>query len=169
MQETPEDIKELQALLDASYAAAGSHLLSIHNEPGWRMTAEQVSERLTGMTVLSLATVNSSGQPIAGPVDGIFYRGRFYCGSAPDSLRAKHIRRNPAVSLTHTVGEELAITVHGTAIEVDKTSERAEGFREHLNGIYGQEMIDVHWDGTAVYWTIEPRKMFALAPVIPAS
>src|ERR1700685_147145 len=91
MHEQPEDLEALQALLDRSYARAGGHLLSIH-EPERRLDALGVCERLTGMCLLSLATVTSDCRPIVGPVDGIFYRGAFYFGSAPDSLRFPHTR-----------------------------------------------------------------------------
>lgn len=165
MHETPEDIAELKAVLDRSYASAGPHLLSIHTD-NWRLSAEQVIEKLQGMCILNLATVNSLGEPLVSPVDGMFYRGRFWCGSSPDSMRARHIRRRPQVSLTHSVGEELAVTVHGTALEVDKTTERALGFRDYAISIYGEEAIDGFWEGNAVYWEIEPRRMFALAPQV---
>lgn len=53
------------------------------------------------MRLLALATVTSNGRPVVGPVDGIFYRGAFHFGSAPDSLRFRHIRSRPHVSATH--------------------------------------------------------------------
>lgn len=164
--ETPEDLKELQRVLDESYAKAGKHLLSIHT-PNWRITAEEIVERLTGMVLLSLATVNSKGEPIVGPVDGMFLRGRFFCGSASNSLRAKHIRARPVVSVTHVRGEELAIVVHGTAQEVDKSSEIGRALRDYIVEVYGQEMTE--WEGAdVVYWEIVPRRMFALAPQVPS-
>ena len=52
--ETPEDIAALQDLLDRSYASAGEHLLRIHT-PERRLGAEQLAERLDGMSLLSLA------------------------------------------------------------------------------------------------------------------
>lgn len=166
MHETPEDLKALQAVLDDSYAKAGKHLLSIHT-PNWRINAEEIVERLTGMVVLNLATVNSRGEPIVGPVDGMFFRGRFFCGSSVDSLRAKHIRATPVVSVTHVRGEELAVVVHGTAKEVDKQSELGQSFRKYIVEIYGQEMTE--WEGAGVvYWEIVPRRMFALAPQVPS-
>jgi uncharacterized pyridoxamine 5'-phosphate oxidase family protein len=166
MRETPDDIAALQALLDRSYGSAGPHLLSIHT-PNWRVGAERLVELLEGMVVLNLATVNSKGQPIQSPVDGQFYRGRFYCGSARNSMRARHIKARPQVSAAHVRGEELAVIVHGDAREVDTNSERARGYREVLAEIYGQEMTDANWGGVeVVYWQIEPRKMFALAPVV---
>ena len=48
------------------------------------------------MCLLALATVTADGRPIVGPVDGIFYRGSFHFGSAPDSVRFRHIRPAPA-------------------------------------------------------------------------
>src|SRR5687767_7885218 len=169
MYETAEDVQELQKLLDDSYAGAGKHLLSIHT-PNWRMPAERIAETLTGMVVLNFATVNSKGEPIQGPVDGQFYRGRFYCGSARNSVRARHIKARPQVSVAHVRGEELAVVVHGTAREVDTDSDRARGYREYLVEIYGKHMIDGQWEGSEiVYWEIEPRRMFALAPQIPGS
>src|ERR671927_1556732 len=100
MYETPADIAALQELLDRSYTAAGPHLLRIHT-PERRLTAEEVCERLTGMCLLALATVTADGRPLVGPVDGIFYRGSFYFGSSPESVRFRHIRRRPNVSATH--------------------------------------------------------------------
>lgn len=164
MHETADDIAELQALLDRSYETAGEHLLSIHT-PNWRMSAQQVVDAVTGMCVLNLATVNSRGEPIQGPVDGMFYRGRFYCGSARNSLRARHIAARPQVSIAHVRGEELAVVIHGVANEVDPSSERGLGLRDYIREIYGQEMGE--WQGNeVVYWEIEPRRMFALAPKV---
>jgi nitroimidazol reductase NimA-like FMN-containing flavoprotein (pyridoxamine 5'-phosphate oxidase superfamily) len=135
MHETRDDLDAMQALLDRSYAAAGAHLLSIHDAPR-RLTAPQIGERLQGMCLLALATVTSDGRPIVGPVDGVFYRDSFYFGTAPDSLRFRHIRARPHVSATHLPGEELAVTVHGQAREIDLRSEESKGFRRTLLEIY---------------------------------
>src|SRR6187200_1817787 len=131
MHETPADIARLQELIDRSYAAAGAHLLRIHS-PERRLSAEQLAQRLQGMCLLALATVTGDGRPIVGPVDGIFYRGAFHFGSAPDSVRFRHIRARPQVSATHLPGEELAVTVHGRAVPVDVQDERNDGFRRAL-------------------------------------
>lgn len=155
-------------MLDESYAKAGPHLLSIHT-PNWRMSAERVCEEMKGMCLLTLATVNLAGEPIVGPIDGLFYRGHFWCGSAPNSIRARHIKANSHVSAANTRGEELAVVVHGTAAEVDKTAERSLGFREYAVEVYNIEMVDQYWQGSAVYWEIEPRRMFAVAPQVGGS
>jgi hypothetical protein len=162
MQEDPQDIAALQDVIDRSYAAAGPHLLAIHT-PERRLSAEQVCARLTGMSLLSLATVSSAGRPVVGPVDGIFFRGAFHFGSSPESVRARHIAARPWVSATHLPGEELAITVHGRAEPVDVS---AGDFRQALLDIYipryGESWADV-LDGGAIYWRIEAERMFTYA------
>jgi nitroimidazol reductase NimA-like FMN-containing flavoprotein (pyridoxamine 5'-phosphate oxidase superfamily) len=164
MHETAADLVKLQELLDRSYEGAGSHLLSIHT-PERRLTAEQVADRLTGMCLLSLATVTTDCRPIVGPVDGVFYRGAFHFGSSPDSIRFRHIRARPQVSATHLPGEELAVTVHGRAVPVDVRSERDAGFRRTLLEVYepryGREW-EQFMDSGPVYARIEADRMFAL-------
>jgi nitroimidazol reductase NimA-like FMN-containing flavoprotein (pyridoxamine 5'-phosphate oxidase superfamily) len=166
MHETPEDIAALQALIDRSYAGAGNHLLRIH-DPERRLSAEQVAERLTGMRLLTLATVTADGRPIAGPVDGIFYRGAFHFGSSPDSVRFRHIRRRPQVSAVHLPGEELAIAVHGRAVFVDVGKPENAEFRQTVLDIYvpryGPEWEERIMNAGANYARIEPEKMFTFS------
>jgi nitroimidazol reductase NimA-like FMN-containing flavoprotein (pyridoxamine 5'-phosphate oxidase superfamily) len=163
--ERPSDIKALQALIDRSYAAAGQHLLRIHT-PERRLTAAQIAERLTGMCLLTLATVTSDCRPIAGPVDGIFYRGAFHFGSSPDSVRFRHIRSRPHVSATHLPGEELGVTVHGRATPVDVRAEEGAGFRQALLDVYvpryGPEWEEF-LDSGPVYARIDADRMFTFA------
>jgi nitroimidazol reductase NimA-like FMN-containing flavoprotein (pyridoxamine 5'-phosphate oxidase superfamily) len=159
MQETPEDLARLQALLDASYASAGEHLLRIHT-PERRLTAEQVAERLQGMVLLALATSTADGRPIVGPVDSIFFRGAFVFGSSPDSIRFRHLRARPAVSATHLPGEELSVTVHGRAAPVDVSS---GPLRQALLDIYvpryGESWAEF-LDSGPVYARIDATRMF---------
>ncbi|MCW3016065.1 MAG: hypothetical protein JWO02_3157 [Solirubrobacterales bacterium] len=165
MNETEGDVLALQELLDRSYAAAGPHLLRIHT-PERRLRAEQVVQRLDGMCLLALATVASDGRPVVGPVDGIFYRGAFHFGSAPDSLRFRHIGSRPSVSATYLPGEELAVTVHGRAIPIDVRDEAAAGFRRTLLDIYvpryGPEWEEF-LDSGPVYARIAPDRMFTFS------
>ncbi|MEA2419985.1 MAG: hypothetical protein QOE60_2191 [Thermoleophilaceae bacterium] len=162
MRETPEDLVALQELIDRSFEEAGTHLLRILT-PERRLDAEQVAERLTGMVLLALATVTADGRPIVGPVDGIFYRGAFHFGSAPDSVRFRHIRERPHVSATHLPGEELAVTVHGRAVPVDVGSPENADFRSALLEIYTPRYGD-DWekflDSGVAYARIETERMF---------
>jgi nitroimidazol reductase NimA-like FMN-containing flavoprotein (pyridoxamine 5'-phosphate oxidase superfamily) len=166
MHETPQDIARLQELLDRSYETAGSHLLSIHTEER-RLTAEQVAARLSGMRLLALATVTADGRPIVGPVDGIFFRGAFHFGSAPDSVRFRHIRKRPHVSATHLPIEEFAVNVHGRAVPIDHAAPENAGFRQTLLDIYvpryGADWETSFLDNGPVYFRIEADKMFTFA------
>jgi nitroimidazol reductase NimA-like FMN-containing flavoprotein (pyridoxamine 5'-phosphate oxidase superfamily) len=162
MHETAADRAALQRLLDRSAASAGAHLRSIIT-PERRLSAEEVCARLTGMRLLALATVTADSRPLVGPVDGIFYRGAFHFGSAPESVRFRHIRRRPQVSATHLPGEELAVTVHGRAVPIDVTSPEQAGFRQTLLDIYVPR-YGADWesflDSGSVYARIDADRMF---------
>jgi nitroimidazol reductase NimA-like FMN-containing flavoprotein (pyridoxamine 5'-phosphate oxidase superfamily) len=162
--ETPADLVALQSLLDRSYPTAGRHLRSIIT-PERRLTADEVADRLTGMRLLVLATVTADGRPIVGPVDGIFFRGSFHFGSAPDSVRFRHIRNRPQVSATHLPGEELAVTVHGRAVPLDIQSSTEAEFRQTLLEIYVPR-YGPQWeeflDSGPVYARIDADRMFTL-------
>ncbi len=135
MHETDADIEALQALLDSSYEAAGQHLRAI-TTPERRVSAADLCERLTGMCLLVVATVTADCRPIAGPVDGIFYRGSFHFGTSPDAIRSRHLRARPQVTATHLPREEFAVNVHGRAERVDVRAPRGAGLRQTLLEIY---------------------------------
>jgi uncharacterized pyridoxamine 5'-phosphate oxidase family protein len=160
--ETEADLRELQELLDRSFDSAGAHLRRIIT-PERRLEAGALADSLAGMCLLALATVTADGRPIVGPVDGIFFRGAFHFGSAPDSLRFRHIRARPQVSATHLPGEHLAVTVHGRAVTVDVHSAADAALRRTLLEIYvpryGPEWEEF-LDSGPVYARIEAERMF---------
>jgi hypothetical protein len=159
MHETEEDLRSLQQLLDASYARAGLHLRSIWGKET-RLEAEEVSAELAGVQVLDLATVTPRGEPRVAPVDGLFFRGHFWFGSAESSVRFRNIRANPAVSGAVTRGvETFVVIVHGRAVETDPRGPDAGGFAD-----YPRELYDFDWDAmhpTAPYARIDARTMLA--------
>ena len=159
MYETDEDRQTLQHLLDTSYARAGVHLRSIWGSET-RLDADAVSEELAGVQILDLATVTQRGEPRVAPVDGLFFRGHFWFGSAENSARFRNIRANPAVSGVVTRGlETFLIIVHGRAVEIDPRGPGAEGFAD-----YPRELYDFDWDAahpTAPYARIEAATMLA--------
>lgn len=162
MHETASDLAALQDLLDRSAAGAGDHLRSIITDER-RLSAPEVCARLTGMSLLALATVTSDCRPLVGPVDGIFHRGRFYFGSSPDSVRFGHLRHRPQVSATHLPGEHLAVTVHGLAVPIDVRDSEHADFRRTLLDVYlpryGPEW-ETFLDSGPVYARIDPVRMF---------
>jgi hypothetical protein len=156
--ETPDDMRALQQLLDRSYESAGPHLRSI-TTPERRVSGEQLVQELTGMCLLVVATVTADCRPIAGPLDGIFYRGAFHFGTAPDSVRYRHLLARPQVSATHLPREEFAVNVHGRATPV----EVAGRFRETLLDVYvpryGEDW-EQFLDSGPVYMRIDADRMF---------
>ena len=157
MRESEDDLRELQRLLDESYERAGEHLRRIFTEER-QISAAELAAELEGVQVLHLGTVTPNGAPRVGPVDGLFFKGRFWFGSAPDSTRFRNIRARPDVSGSVTRGEEFAAIVHGTAHEVEKEAPDVQPFKGYLRETYGGKWDP--WTGGATYARIEPTHMF---------
>jgi hypothetical protein len=162
MYETPEEVAELQRRLDASYARGGEHLKGIHTDAR-RLSAARLCELLLKVCILDVATVTSRGEPRVAPLDGVFFHGRFVIGSSPRSLRARHLRRNRAVSAAYTRGEELTVLVHGRAVDVDTSDPREAPLRAYYREVYGPGYDEWGYWGKAPFWRIEPELMFAAA------
>ncbi len=161
--ETPEELRHLQDLLDASMAGAGPHLRDIVTDER-RMNAAEVTSRLRGMRLLVLATVTADGRPLAGPVDGYFLHGTFWFSSGRQSVRMRHLMARPAVSATHLPGDELAVTVHGRAELFDFSDPALAELRQAMldeyvpkQGPSAKEWIE---NLDALGARIEPEKMF---------
>ncbi len=156
--ETPDDLVELQALLDRSIATAGAHLRSIytHTPP---IPAEELVAFLPGMQVIDLATVNSACEPRVAPVDGHFLKGRWWFGSAASSFRARHLAARPAASAAHTRGEGLSVLTHGHVERVSLRDPAHGWLLEHLRGHY--PTFDEWADLDGPYWVLQPHRMYA--------
>jgi hypothetical protein len=157
MHESPEDLTQLQELLDASYAAAGEHLRAIHTDAA-RLSAADLVATYTDMQVLVVATVSADGRPLTGPVDSFLFRGTLRFGTSPDAVRARHLRRSPRISATHVRGETLVVTVHGRVRELDLRGADAD-FAELTRAHYGTGWDA--WDPPAIAWEIVPDRLFA--------
>ena len=165
MHETADDLAVLQDLLDRSYAAGGEHLKRIIT-PERRLSAAEVAARLTGMSLLTLATVTADCRPLVGPVDGVFFRGAFHFGSSPDSVRMRHLRSRPQVSATHVPREELSVTVHGRATFVDVKDPENLEFRQTLLEVYVPlygESWEQFLDSGPVHARIDANRMYTFS------
>jgi hypothetical protein len=165
--ETPDELDELQALLDASMAAAGAHLRDIIDEKR-RLDARHLTQRLQGMRLLVLATATADGRPLTAPADAYFLHGAFWCSLGSGSVRAMHIRRRPHVSATHLPGESLAVTVHGTAeplpISAEECADLRQAMLDHYLPIQGPSFARWLDEVDAVGVRIVPDKMFTFHP-----
>ncbi|MWA01423.1 pyridoxamine 5'-phosphate oxidase family protein [Actinomadura sp. LD22] len=164
MRETPEDLKELQGLLDASLSRSSSHLRSIISAER-TLTAEQLTGVLTGMCTLALSTVTAKGEPRISGVDGHFLRGKWHFGTARNAVKARHLAARPAVSAAHMRGEDLGVFTHGT-VEIlnPQHGEPAADWPEllaYFKDFYGADAFD--WDEDVVYYRLHPHWMSVYA------
>ena len=162
MHETPNDLLELTELLDCSYARAGNHLRSIFT-PERRIPADELVGLLPGVQVLNLATVSRACAPRVAPVDGLFYRGRFWFGSAAASVRFTHLRERPQVSASHTRGDALAIVVHGTAALIEAGDPAHAGFADYYREVYGFGWEE--WDLPVKFARIDATRLYTYRAV----
>jgi general stress protein 26 len=166
MLETPEELDNLQQLLDRSMAGAGEHLRGIITGER-RLSAAELAGRLQGMRLLTVATVTADGRPLAGPVDGYFLHGTFWFSSGRNSVRMRHLAARPAVSATHLPAEELAVTVHGRAELFEMRDPAGAELRRAMLDWYvprqGPEFESWLDALDAVAARIEPGKMFTFA------
>jgi hypothetical protein len=165
MRETPEELDELQTLLDSSLSRSTSHLRSIINT-GSTLTAERLTRVLTGMCTLALATVTAKGEPRISGVDGHFLHGKWHFGTARGAAKARHLAARPAVSAAHLRGEDLGVFTHGT-VEIlnPRDGEPAADWPDllaYFKGFYGDDAFD--WDDDVVYYRLRPHWMTVYAP-----
>ena len=161
MHETDDDLRWLQALLDRSHAGMGPHMRSILT-PERTLTASQVVTHLRGIKHVALGTVTAAGEPRVGPLDALFIRGRFHVGTGGAAARLRHLRCRPAVSLSHFVGDEIAITVHGRAVLLGQGHPEAAALEPIYVDLYGSSPFG--WAEGVTLIRVEPDAMYAYAP-----
>ena len=132
MYETPEELRALQDLLDRSQAGATEHLRAIIHDDRV-LSANDIVALLTGMKVISVATVTATGEPRISAMDGHFLHGTWSFSTSGTAAKAHHLRARPSVSVAHVDNEELAVFSHG------RVDEAAAG--------------DADWEETIGHWT----------------
>lgn len=160
MLETPEELAELQAVLDRSFERRGRYAAAIVT-PERRLTAAQTVTYLQNAKPVVLATVSARNEPVGAPLDGWFLHGRFVVSTGGESVRARHLKRRPQVSVCHVNGDDCAFWVHGTAERVPLENEWAADFRRLAMAAYGSDPFS--WDDDLAVFVIHPRVMFSYA------
>jgi hypothetical protein len=141
MRETVADLEALQRLLDAARARATEHLRDIITDDR-ALSASQIASLLTGMKVLSLATVTVRGEPRISAVDGHFLHGTWVWSTSRTSAKARHLHARPAVSVAHIDNEDLAVFAHGQAELLTSCDPLGEETLAHLSAHYGGSPLD---------------------------
>ncbi|GII61140.1 hypothetical protein Skr01_12250 [Sphaerisporangium krabiense] len=164
MRETPEELEQLQALLDTSLSRSTSHLRSIFTER--TMTAERLTRVLTGMCTLAVSTVTAKGEPRISGADGHFLHGRWHFGTARGAAKAGHLAARPAASVAHMRGEDLGVFTHGTVETLNPQGGAPAADWPYLlayfKDFYGPDLFD--WDNEVVYYRLHPHWMTVYAP-----
>lgn len=164
MRETPEELDELQALLDTSLSRSTSHLRSIFTER--TLTAEQLTQVLSGMCTLAVSTVTAKGEPRTSGADGHFLHGTWLFGTAPDAAKARQLAARPVASVAHMRGEDLGVFAHGAVETLNPQGrEPAADWPEllaYFKDFYGENAFD--WETGVVYYRLRPHWMTVYAP-----
>jgi uncharacterized pyridoxamine 5'-phosphate oxidase family protein len=155
MYESKKELLWLQKLLDDSRRNAGKHLLSILRP----MSAELVCKHLVGIKQVAMATVTSGCKPRVAPIDSAFIHGKFYLSTDLASIRVRHLRSHPAVSIVCFEGIALAVIVHGAGKIIERQDKEFENVKKEWVKHYGEELIESVGKGL-VFVRVDPELMF---------
>jgi len=141
MYETQAEVEALQRLLDASLAGGSAQLRDIVH--GDRiLTARDVVALLTGMKVITVATVTAKGEPRISALDGHFLHGTWTFTTDGSAAKAKHLEARPAVSAAHVDGETFALFMHGRAERLGSDDPGRAELLDHWTRHYDSSPFD---------------------------
>ena len=159
MRESPEEVAELQTLLDRTMANVNPHFEGIVTKKN-RLTAAQVCAYLQGTRIVAFATVNQKGEPRVSPLDSLFLHGRFTLSTGLEATRIGHLRANPACSAVYLEGDRVAVVVNG-AVE---WLERDHPDHDEIHGAWtAQYGSDPYSWGSVAFFRINPSAMWTYA------
>jgi Pyridoxamine 5'-phosphate oxidase len=159
MRETPEEIAELQALIDRTMANVNPHFAGIVT-PKRRLTAQQVVTHLQGTRIVAFATVSRKGEPRVSPLDSLFLHGRFTLSTDVAATRIGHLRANPACSAVYMDADKIAVVVNGTVEWIERTHPD----HDEIHGAWtSQYHNDPYGWGNIVFFRIAPTGMWTYA------
>jgi general stress protein 26 len=160
MHETSEELAALQELLDRSHAGATDHLRDIINDER-RLTARDLVALLTGMKVISVATVTAQGHPRISAMDGHFLHGSWSFSTSGTAAKARHMHHRPDVSVAHVDHEELAVFSHGRVEEMKGEDPDWVETLDHWTSHYGSSPLS--WGENIVLYRYRPHWMVGYA------
>ncbi|MBN9620630.1 MAG: pyridoxamine 5'-phosphate oxidase family protein, partial [Actinobacteria bacterium] len=155
MKETPDELAALQELLDASFARASGHLVSIMSEPR-RLTAQRLSVELPSPAVLNIATVTARGEPRLSAVDGHFLHGHWYFTTERRSPKARQLTARPAISASYTPRDGYGVFCHGHVVELE--GDERQMLHDHFVLTYGMdpgELGEIYYARVDADWLVD--------------
>jgi hypothetical protein len=96
---------------------------------------------MRGVRQVAVATVNSKGEPRVAPVDSVLFHGRFFISTDLRSFRARHLHKNPYMSLTYFEGADPVIIANGKAGFVNKNDPEFASIDSEWVKTYGQSTL----------------------------
>ncbi len=160
MYETDSEVAALQELLDRSHARATDHLQSIINDDRLLSAADLVA-LLTGMKVLTVATVTAGREPRISALDGHFLHGTWSFSTSGTAAKARHLQSRPAASVAHVDGEEMAVFSHGRALPLTPDHPRWAETLDHWTRHYGSSPLE--WGPDIRFYDYRPHWMVGYA------
>ena len=160
MYETPDEMAALQELLDRSHAGATDHLRDIINAER-RLTARDLVALLTGMKVISVATVTAQGHPRISAMDGHFLHASWSFSTSGTAAKARHMHVRPDVSVALVDHEELAVFSHGRVEEMQEQDADWAETLDHWTNHYGSSPLS--WGERIVLYRYRPHWMVGYA------
>lgn len=127
------------------------------------LTWRQVEEQLEQAHNYWVCTTRLDGRPHAIPVWGLWYEGRFYFGSDPESRKGRNLAANPAI-IVHLESGDDTVIVEGEAARIVDA-----GLRKRLLPAYVEKYnlgatLDADTsaeDDASVYYVVNPQTVLA--------
>lgn len=154
------DRDTLDEMLRASAERAGAHLRASFQLPEQMLPADGVLALYAGGPQTgALATVTARGHPRVAPVTTILHGTSFCIPTVRSAARCRHIRANPATSLT-VYGDGWAILAHGTSTLVGPQAPEFNGIDDRA---LATGLGSVSSWGEGVYVRLAPESLIAWA------
>jgi hypothetical protein len=161
MRETPDELQELQALLDDSIERASDFLRSSFEMPEHSLSAGHLTTHLQGALTVALGTVTARGEPRVAPISALFLHASFYVPTVAEAARARHLAQRPGASLTYFEGTDLAVIAHGHATTID--ADHADFAELDAAQVQCGNQSVREWHGHGVYLQLKPASVYTFA------
>jgi len=155
LDESPEQLAELQSVIDRSARTAGPAIKQNFVGDGWSMSAAEFVAFWGVARMATVSTASPDGIVHAVPLDIHLVDGRFYIPTFPDSQRLQDHRLNARCAITSWEDAYRAVIVYGNAREVgvDPTARTAETTTEQN-----------YSTGSMVTIEVTPTRIYAIRP-----